>query len=113
MKVFITQHFLHQSKRLTKKLPHLKEDLIAKLNSFLPEKETHIGRSVYKIRIKSRDLNKGKSGGLRSYVYLYRKKDLIVPLCIYFKSEQEMVGEKELGFHLQRTAEEVVEKIRI
>lgn len=100
MKILITQYFLNQSKRLVKKFPHLKEDLIAKLNSFLPENEIHIGKSVYKIRI-----------GLRSYVYLYRKKELLVPICIYFKSEYEAIGSKELEFHLQRIVEEIVGRI--
>lgn len=100
MKILITQYFLHQSKRLIKKFPHLKEDLIAKLDSFLPENEIHIGKSVYKIRI-----------GLRGYVYLYRKKELLVPICIYFKSEHETVSSKELEFHLQRIVEEIVGRI--
>lgn len=111
MKILITQYFLNQSKRLVKKFPHLKEDLIAKLNSFLPENEIHIGKSVYKIRIKSQDLDKGKSGGLRSYIYLYRKKELLVPICIYFKSEHEAIGSKELEFHLQRIVEEIFGRI--
>lgn len=107
MKPFLTHYFKKQIKKLENKLPHIRDDLFEKLNSLVPTNEIHIGKSIYKIRIKSRDLNKGKSGGLRSYIYLYRKKDLLIPLCLYLKSTQESLQQKELEIHFQRTIEEV------
>lgn len=111
MKILITSYFLRQAKRLKKKFPNLKEDLIQKLNAFSPNHEVHIGKSIFKVRIKSQDLNKGKSGGLRSYIYLFRKKDLLVPICIYSKSEQETITQKELEFHFRMSLEELVKLI--
>lgn len=107
MKPFLTNYFKKQIKKLESKLPHIRDDLFEKLDSFVPTNEIHIGKSIYKIRIKSRDLNKGKSGGLRSYIYAYRKKDLLVPLCIYFKSAQESINKKELEIHFDNTSEEI------
>ncbi len=111
MQILITRYFLQQAKKLKRKFPHLKEDLIRNLKFFVPENEIHIGKSIFKIRIKSQDLNKGKSGGLRSYIYLYRQKSLIVPICIYFKSEQESMTERALDFHFKKTLEEIITKI--
>ncbi|OGJ41940.1 hypothetical protein A3B60_04240 [Candidatus Peregrinibacteria bacterium RIFCSPLOWO2_01_FULL_39_12] len=111
MQILITRYFLQQAKKLKRKFPHLKEDLIKNLESFVPGNEIHIKKSIFKIRIKSQDLNKGKSGGLRSYVYLYQQKNLIIPICIYFKSEQESITEKVLDFHSKKTLEEIITKI--
>lgn len=108
-KIFITNHFFTQAKRLKKKFLHLKTDLIKALKSFKPEKEIHLGKSIFKIRIKSQDINKGKSGGIRCYIYLYRKKGLIVPLCIYFKSEKESLSKNELEYHSAKMIEELAE----
>ncbi len=109
MQILITKYFSQQAKNLKRKFPHLKEDLIKTLKLFVPENEIHIGKSIFKIRIKSQDLNKGKAGGLRSYVYLYRQKSLIIPTCIYFKSEQEGITEKILDFHFKKTLAEICE----
>lgn len=107
MQIFFSNHFKKQIKKLQNKLPHIKEDLLQKTNTFNPNNEIHVGKSIYKIRIKSSDLNKGKSGGLRSYIYLYRKRNLLAPIYIYFKSEQESLNQKELEFHFNKTTEEI------
>ena len=111
MQIFFSNHFKKQIKKLQTKFPHVKDDLLKNLNAFVPANEIHIGKSIYKIRIKSRDLNKGKSGGLRSYTYLYRKRNLLAPLCIYFKSEQKSINQKELELHSQRTIEEIFTRL--
>lgn len=60
------------------------------------------------MRIKSSDMNKGKSGGFRAYIYLYFKKDLLVPLCMYVKADQESITENELKYHFDKTLEELL-----
>lgn len=99
MNFLITHHFFVQAKKLRNKFPNLKKDLIQTFHGFKSEKEIHIGKSIFKTRINSRDLNKGKSGGLRLYVYLFRKKDILVPVCIYSKSDKESVTMNELEYH--------------
>jgi len=81
------------------KFPNLREDLYAALKNFDKKSSIYIGRSIYKIRIKSQDLNKGKSGGLRCYIYLMNTNNAIIPLCIYFKSAQESITPSELEKH--------------
>lgn len=109
MKIYISKHFVKQAKKLKKKFPHIKDDLVEALKFFKPDNEIHIGKSIFKLRIKSQDLNKGKSASLRCYVYLYRKKDLLTPICIYFKSENSIVSANELQFHFTSIIEELID----
>jgi len=108
MKIYFTGHFAQQLKKLLKKYPHADEDLLHILEKLDPGKEISIGKSIYKIRIASRDLQKGKSAGFRTYVYLYRRKDLLVPLCIYAKTEQVSISENELQYHVNKMNEELL-----
>jgi mRNA-degrading endonuclease RelE of RelBE toxin-antitoxin system len=111
MRILFSEHFKKQLKKLKKKYPNIKDDLLGIIELFDPVNEISIGRSIYKIRIPSTDMQKGKSGGFRSYIYLYVKKDLLLPLCIYPKSETESITESELKYHFDQTIREIVEEI--
>lgn len=106
--VFFSEYFTKQLRQLKKKYTNVKVDLLKRFGNLNIENEISIGHSIYKIRIASRDMKKGKSGGFRAYIYLYVKKDLLVPLCIYAKSEKEAITEDELRYHFNKTIEEVV-----
>ena len=108
MTPFFSEHFKSQLKRLKKKYPHIKDDLLSNIEKFKPHNEISIGRSIYKIRIGSSDMKKGKSSSFRSYLFLYLRKDLLVPLCIYAKSETESITENELEYHFMQTFEEII-----
>ncbi len=107
MKVFFAEHFKKQVVKLKNKYPYVKADLLDELDHFKPNDEIHIGRSIYKIRIGSSDMRKGKSGGFRSYIYLYLKKNLLVPLCIYAKNQKGDISENELQYHCDVVIEEL------
>ena len=106
MNILFSEHFKKQLKRLKKKYPHVKNDLLKVTDTFNIKKEISIGRSIYKVRIPSTDMQKGKSGGFRSYIYIYLKKNLLLPLCIYPKSETESITENELRYHFDQTIQE-------
>jgi mRNA-degrading endonuclease RelE of RelBE toxin-antitoxin system len=108
MKIFFSEHFKKQLKKLKKKFPQIINDLLNRIDSFNPDNEISIGRSIYKIRISSTDMKKGKSCGFRSYIYLYIKNDLLVPLSIYPKTETESITETELKYHLDQTITEIL-----
>lgn len=110
MKVLFAEHFKKQLKKLKKKYPHVKDDLLEIIKKLNPKNEISIGRSIYKIRIPSTDMRKGKSGGFRVYIYFYMKKDVLVPLCIYAKSDTEIITENELKYHFDTIIEEIVSK---
>ena len=107
MKVYFTEHFRKQLKRLSKKFPKVKDDLLETVENLEIEKEVKIKKSIYKVRIKSSDMNKGKSGGFRSYIYLQRDADGLIPLCIYFKSETESISDGDLQNHIEMTSREI------
>lgn len=89
----------------------MKDDLLNMIDSFNPKNEISIGQSIYKIRIPSSDMQKGKSGGFRSYLYMYIKKNLLLPLCIYPKSETESITESELKYHFDQAMGEILQRL--
>lgn len=111
MQILFSEHFKKQLKKLKKKYPNVKDDLLDMIEKFDAQKEISIGQSIYKIRIPSSDMSKGKSGGFRSYLYLYIKSNLLLPLCIYPKSETESITENELKYHFDQTIGEVIKRI--
>ncbi|MBI5414964.1 type II toxin-antitoxin system RelE/ParE family toxin [Candidatus Peregrinibacteria bacterium] len=111
MKIFFTEYFKKQLRKLKKKYPQVNDDLLNVIELFDEKRAISIGRSIYKIRIPSSDMKKGKLGGFRAYVYFYVAKDLLLPLCMYAKSETEAITENELEYHFHQTIQEIVEKI--
>ena len=107
MKYLITEHLKKQIRRLEKRFRNIKSDLYESLTDLKIENEVSIGKSIYKIRIKSSDLKTGKSGGFRSYIYLFRKNELLVPICIYFKGDQKNISSEELMYHFDESSREL------
>lgn len=110
MQLFFSQHFKNQLKRLKQKYPNISQDLLDTIEDFDYKNETSIGRSIYKIRIPCSDMKRGKAGGFRAYMYLYLRRGLLCPLCIYPKSETESITENELEHHFHRTMQEIIEQ---
>jgi hypothetical protein len=106
MKIFFTKFFKAQLKKLKKKFPSVKEDLLSEIENFDLNKQIYIGKSVYKMRIASSDQKRGKSGGFRAYLYFYQVNKLLVPLCIYHKSQKENITSQELKYYFDRASEE-------
>ena len=91
-------YFDKQFKRLAKKYPSLKNeliDLVAELKRE-PSKGTPIGNDCYKIRLAIASKGKGKSGGARIISYLAVTETSVFLLSIYDKSEKENIDDKEL-----------------
>ncbi|PIQ78012.1 addiction module antitoxin [Candidatus Peregrinibacteria bacterium CG11_big_fil_rev_8_21_14_0_20_41_10] len=110
-KLYFSEHFQKQLKKLKRKYPQIKNDILAIINQLETDAAISIGKSIYKIRIPSSDMQKGKSGSFRSYIYLYTKNTLIIPLCIYAKSKIENISENELKYHFDQTIKEIIEKL--
>lgn len=100
--------FDKQIKRLLKKYPSLKQDII----DFLDELEKNpiqgieLGKNCYKIRIKISSKNKGKSGGGRIITHIMISKEIVFLLAIYDKGEQDTLSDKELKELLQLIPED-------
>jgi len=97
-KVIPTPFFKKEAKRLVKKYPSLKGELV-ELNQQLednPELGVHTASNIFKIRLAIKSKGKGKSGGARVITYLINEKKELFLLTIYDKSEIEIIGDKEL-----------------
>jgi mRNA-degrading endonuclease RelE of RelBE toxin-antitoxin system len=93
-----TEHFDKQVKKLAKKYPSMKQDLIQLKEELLenPLQGTPLGKDCYKIRMAIKSKNQGKSGGARVITCLKIVDETIYLLSIYDKSEKEDLEEKEL-----------------
>ena len=90
--------FEKQTRRLTKKYPSLKSellDLVQKLKD-KPELGIPIGKNCFKIRIAIASKGKGKSGGGRIITNIIVTDRTVYLLSIYDKSEKENLTDKEL-----------------
>lgn len=97
----ILSHFRKQLKRYLKKYRHLKNGVITALENFSPARCLHIGNQVYKIRIITKDLNRGKSKSFRLLVLVVEVEHYLVPITLYFKGDRANITEKELNAHLE------------
>jgi mRNA-degrading endonuclease RelE of RelBE toxin-antitoxin system len=103
-KIFITDAFEKELKKLSKKYPSLKTDF---KNLILSLKENPIqgqplGKDCYKIRMAITSKGKGKSGGSRviSCVKVVASSVFLIAICD--KSEKESINDAELDGLLKR-----------
>ncbi len=108
--VYLSDHFLRQLKSFLKKFRNLEDDLALALENFRPETANQLGQKLYKIRLKSSDLPKGKNKSFRIIIFVIENKALITPIAIYFKSEQHDIPEKDVEYHLAIILSEIKDK---
>jgi mRNA-degrading endonuclease RelE of RelBE toxin-antitoxin system len=84
-------------KRLKKKFPKIKLDLLELLNklSINPEIGTNLGNNIFKIRVPNSSIPTGKSGGFRIITY-YKKDDILYLVTMYSKTEKDNILTEEL-----------------
>jgi mRNA-degrading endonuclease RelE of RelBE toxin-antitoxin system len=97
-KVIPTDKFRKEAKRLIKKYPSLKDELLDLSNTLAlkPETGTPLGDHTYKIRLAIRSKGKGKSGGARVITYLVTENKEVYLLTIYNKAEVDSVDDRIL-----------------
>ena len=101
--VIPSDKFKKEAKRLIKKFPSLKQELI-ELNYVLenePELGTPLGNNTFKIRIAIKSKGKGKSGGARIITFLVTENREVYLLTIYDKSEFDNLDDKILKSIIQ------------
>ena len=97
----ILPHFKRQLKRYTKKYRHLKEAVISIFENLDKRRHIHIGSSVYKVRLHTKDISRGKSKSFRLLVFVMETEMYLVPICVYFKGDHEDITKKEINDHLE------------
>lgn len=97
-KIIPTPEFIKQSKKLSKKFPQLRQDLITLQNilQMHPQAGTHLGNNCYKIRLQNTSVKKGKSGGFRVIFFLIEEDKIIRLLAIFSKSEKDSIPDEDV-----------------
>ncbi|MDP2630691.1 MAG: type II toxin-antitoxin system RelE/ParE family toxin [Candidatus Uhrbacteria bacterium] len=111
MRIIGTRHFERQCKVLGKRYRSIDDDVKASLRVFRKEDAQYLGAKLYKVRVRSSNIAKGKSGAFRLIVLCIEIRDIIVPVTLYQKSSQESITERELEYHLARIRAELKEII--
>ena len=97
-KVIPVDKFRKEAKRLIKKYPSLKTELLALAESLskTPAQGTSLGNNAYKIRISIKSKGAGKSGGARIITYVITPQKEVYLLTIYDKAEFDSIDDKTL-----------------
>ncbi|WP_413171048.1 type II toxin-antitoxin system RelE/ParE family toxin [Anabaena azotica] len=100
VQVEVTAKFKRNLSILAKKYRSIRKDIqpiIEQLQSGnLPgDQVSGIGYTIFKIRVKNSDIQKGKSGGYRLIYYL-KTSTRIILVTIYSKSDQEDIAAEEI-----------------
>ncbi len=98
--VYLADHFLRQLKSFLKKYRNLEKDLIAVLQEFTLDTAQHLGQKLYKIRLKSSDIPRGKNKAFRLIVFILEVRSTIIPITLYFKGDRANISAKEIEYHL-------------
>lgn len=103
----ILNHFKKEAKRYTRKHPELKQVIIDCLKTFQVNRAAALGKNVYKIRLTTKQLRKGKRGGFRLILLIIKTEKQLVPITIYFKGDKENITWAELNTHLAHVEHEL------
>lgn len=107
MEYIITDHFKKHIKPLLKKFRFLLDDVIHELKRFNHRNAISLGSKLYKVRVKSSDLRKGKSHGFRLIIVVVSTDELISPVVLYFKSDRSDISFDEIQYHLAMIEREI------
>jgi mRNA-degrading endonuclease RelE of RelBE toxin-antitoxin system len=100
MELIYSRMFRRQLKSLARRYRHIKSDLTPLLESLvsgetLGDQIIGTGHTLYKVRVKNSDNQKGKSGGYRVIYYL-KTESRCVLLTLYSKSDQGDIEAEKL-----------------
>ncbi len=90
--------FEKEFKRLFKKYPSLKADLLILISQLEidPIQGIALGKSFYKVRLSISSKGKGKSGGARIITFIKFTNSIVYLASIYDKSEKSSITDSEL-----------------
>jgi mRNA-degrading endonuclease RelE of RelBE toxin-antitoxin system len=100
IQIQVTAKFQRNLRILAKKYRSIRNDIepiIEQLQSGeLPgDRISGVGYTIFKLRVKNSDIQKGKSGGYR-LIYYVKTSISIILVTIYSKSEQEDIAVEEI-----------------
>jgi mRNA-degrading endonuclease RelE of RelBE toxin-antitoxin system len=97
-KIIPSEYFKQQVRELMKVYPNIRKDLkeLSKMLKQDPKTGKPLGKKVYKIRLKSTDIGKGKRSGYRVISYVIDEQQKIRLLTIYAKPRKATISDKEI-----------------
>lgn len=102
--ITLTNSFRRSLKPLAKRYTSIADDLEVLRNELLnnPQSGEALGRDCYKVRLRIKSKNTGKSSGARVITCVKIIGEQIYLLAIYDKSEQDSISDKERDDLLQQ-----------
>lgn len=99
-KVEFTDEFKRNVRILSKRYRHIRSDLdevteLLEAGEVVGDHVPGVGFSVFKVRVRNRDIQRGKSSGYHLLYYL-KTQQTIVLLTVYSKSDQSDISIAEL-----------------
>ena len=96
IQILVTSEFKRNLKILSKRYRHIRSDVQPiidqlQLGEIVGDQIPKIPYTVFKVRIKNSDNQKGKSGGYR-FIYYLKTSNKIILVTIYSKSDQQDVA---------------------
>jgi|LSQX01.3.fsa_nt_gb mRNA-degrading endonuclease RelE of RelBE toxin-antitoxin system len=96
-----THTFERKLKKLIKKYPNIISDIkkvlaLIEENPEVRDRIQGLEERIYKVRVPSSDMKKGKSGAYRMIYFLVDNNQGIILLTIYAKAKQENISEYEI-----------------
>lgn len=96
LEVLFSDEFKERLRSLSKRYRHIQSDLQPLIdnlqsNTFIGDQIPGTGYTVFKIRLKNTDIQKGKSAGYR-VIYQIKDSTCVLLVTIYSKSEQSTIA---------------------
>ena len=100
VEVFFTPEFKRNLRALAKKYPHIHADVQPIIEQIrrgdnVGDQVQGTGYTIIKVRIRNRDIGRGKSGGYRIIYYLKTITNIIL-ITIYSKTEQADISSAKI-----------------
>ncbi|OOG75264.1 type II toxin-antitoxin system RelE/ParE family toxin [Algoriphagus sp. A40] len=102
--VIATPNFEKEAKKLLKKYPSIKSDLLLLEEELSqnPKLGTSLGNQIFKVRLRISSKGKGKSGGARIITFVKVVNEKVYLISIYDKSELENLSMEMIQTLLKR-----------
>lgn len=97
----ILPHFTRQLQGYARKYRGLADAVADVLDDFHKEQHARLRGNLYKVRLRTKDVARGKSSAFRLIVLIIEVNNYILPVTLYFKGDQAGITKKELSHHLE------------
>ncbi|MDD2871753.1 MAG: hypothetical protein PHS49_07235 [Candidatus Gracilibacteria bacterium] len=102
MLFIIKEQFEKQLKNLSKKYKLLFDDFENFKLNFNIQDGKHLGKGIYKFRMKKSSIPVGKSGGFRIILFLKIEESKAMPFIIYSKTDIESITLNDIIYELEK-----------